>query len=441
MERADAVDSCVVAAGGVRVVVHCGVMGRCRKPERDVSVKSISVFAVLAVGLVWATASPLDAQQKRQSLMVHYMPWYAADPARNQWGWHWTMNHFQPDRRGPQGWRQIASHDYPQIGVYDSNDPLVLECQTLLMKMAAVDGVIIDWYGIEKFRDYAEIHRNTQHLIQHVKRAGLKFAICYEDQSVKHMQEAKQLDDKASLAVGQQALRWLARHWFQDEAYLRIESRPVLLVFGPQHFDRNEWHTLLSDLKPRPHVYGLPHLTQTRGMDGAFGWPPVTGGREVTPGVWRNYLAQLDARPADQGPSMAVAFPGFRDIYQQAGLHASYGWIDERAGKTLAETLALAAQSEARIVQVATWNDYGEGTVVEPTRKYGYRYLEQLARHTKAAAQPQDLRLPIELYQLKKKYGKQAPQATRLVAATDALFAGQYAKARRILAAVRDRAP
>ncbi|HIE96792.1 MAG TPA: hypothetical protein EYQ63_07210, partial [Fuerstia sp.] len=101
------------------------------------------------------------------------------------------MNHFDPDNIAANGQREVASHDYPLIGLYDSNDPDALECQVLLMKLAGIDGVIIDWYGTAQFRDYGDVHRNTQHFIKHLKRAGLQFAICYEDQTVKHMMEAE----------------------------------------------------------------------------------------------------------------------------------------------------------------------------------------------------------------------------------------------------------
>jgi hypothetical protein len=30
------------------------------------------------------------------------------------------------------------------------------------------------------------------------------------------------------------------------------------------------------------------------------------------------------------------------------------------------------------LVQVVTWTDFGEGTIVEPTREYGYRDLGML---------------------------------------------------------------
>jgi hypothetical protein len=55
--------------------------------------------------------------------MVHYMPWFQAKPYNATWGWHWTMNHYNPTTIDGQGRRAIASHYYPLIGPYDSRDP------------------------------------------------------------------------------------------------------------------------------------------------------------------------------------------------------------------------------------------------------------------------------------------------------------------------------
>jgi hypothetical protein len=51
------------------------------------------------------------------------------------------------------------------MGLYDSSDPDALRCQVMLMKLAGIDGVVIDWYGNENFNDYALINRNTLRLI------------------------------------------------------------------------------------------------------------------------------------------------------------------------------------------------------------------------------------------------------------------------------------
>ena len=88
-------------------------------------------------------------------ILAHYMPWYMARPHSQIWGWHWTMGTFDPEgRKGGQP--TIASHYHPIIGPYDSADPDVIEYHALLMKLAGIDGVVIDWYGTVDYLDYAD---------------------------------------------------------------------------------------------------------------------------------------------------------------------------------------------------------------------------------------------------------------------------------------------
>ena len=169
--------------------------------------------------------------------------------------------------------------------------------------------------------------------VKHLKRAGLQFAICYEDQTVKHMIEEKALSKQGDVAHGQKAVKWLADNWFRDEAYLKLNGRPVLLVFGPEYFTKDhQWEQIMSGLSRPPMLYGLPDPSKTTGIDGAFGWPDVTGGHEVLPDVWRKYLHDLYTRREAPESVISVAFPGFRDIYEEAGQHDSYGSIDDRNG-------------------------------------------------------------------------------------------------------------
>ena len=200
------------------------------------------IVAAVAMMCLAANAAepPIGDSGPRRLILAHYMPWYVAKPHSRVWGWHWTMNHFNPDRVSNNGRREVASHDYPLIGLYDSNDPHVLECHVLLMKFAGIEGVVIDWYGIEDFRDYAAIHRNTQHLIKYIKKAELQFAICYEDQTVKHMVEGKHLQKQKDSVHKQKVLKSIDNNWFGDDAYMKVDGRPVLLVFGPQYFKRKQ---------------------------------------------------------------------------------------------------------------------------------------------------------------------------------------------------------
>src|SRR5258706_15830437 len=117
-------------------------------------------------------------------VMVYYMPWFRAKPFSDNWGWHWTMDHFNPDTVSVSGERQIASWYYPLIGPYDSSDPAVLEYHVLLMKLAGIDGVIVDWYGRDHYLDYASNNERTLAIFKFARKAGLKCALCYEDRTI-----------------------------------------------------------------------------------------------------------------------------------------------------------------------------------------------------------------------------------------------------------------
>lgn len=372
-------------------------------------------------------------------VLAHYMPWYATKDVSGAWGWHWTMGHFEPDRWKWEGQREVASHDYPLIGPYDSGDPHALEAQVLLMKFAGIDGVIVDWYGTKDFNDYAANHRHTEALLPLLKKAGLRIAICYEDQAVGAMVKGKGIPADGAVAHGKEELRWLDEHWFADDAYVKQDGRPLLLVFGPQYFQREQWSELRAGLKSQPLIFALPHLAKSSGADGAFGWPPVEGGKTLTPEQWRKELNTLYARRTAGEQVIATAFPGFHDIYKQAGVSNSYGSIAERDGATFAETLDLALQSGAPITQLATWNDYGEGTVIEPTRSNGYRYLEAVQARKAKRFTAADLRLPVALYQLRKRAAGDADATRELDAAAALLFAAKTREADATLAKVSAR--
>ena len=398
--------------------------------------KRLALIALCCVSLCSCVKRLVDSDVQSLSaaspqIMVHYMPWYASKPVSGEWGWHWTMNHFDPDTIADDGRREIASHYYPLIGPYDSNDPHALECHVLLMKFAGIDGAIIDWYGIKEHRDYAAIHRNTKHLIAYIKKAGLNFAICYEDQSIKHLVNDEVLRESQALSHGQEVLRWMQDHWFVADEYAKIAGRPLLLVFGPQYFKGASWQALFSGLPQPPHFYTLNTLQE--GADGVFGWPPVHGGRVVSPAAWRAYLSQLY-----QKGGVGTAFPKFHDIYEEAGVRESYGYLDDQEGTVFGETLELAGES-ASLIQIVTWNDYGEGTIIEPTIEFGYRYLETLQNYRKKHAgetfpyNAEDLRLPIALCQLRQQAAADGRTATHLDSAAAFLFASENEAASKIL--------
>jgi hypothetical protein len=324
----------------------------------------------LSIAMTLVTASLLRAEDATESsesqrlILAHYMPWYQASTSRRDWGWHWTMNQFDPNKI-VDGKRQIASHYYPTAGPYDSGDPQILEYHLLLMKLAGIDGVIIDWYGLSEFRDYAMLHRNTQRLIQQVDGLGLRFVICYEDQTIPTLVDAGRLaaGDRVDHAVRE--IRWLAANWFSQKSYVRLAGQPVLLSFGQAGLTDEEWSRALGQFGA-PVAYFSEHHRRSCAV-GAFDWPIPSAGLMAT---------ERFCQSARQWPhAIPVAFPRFSDIYRQAGAGDGYGRIEDRDGATFRDSLLRAIKSDSKMIQIATWNDWGEGTNVEPSEEFGNRDL------------------------------------------------------------------
>lgn len=366
--------------------------------------------------LVWASIfSPLVTVAAPKPLLVYYMPWYVAKPYSDNWGWHWTMNHFNPDVIDASGERQIASWYHPLIGPYDSADPVVLEYHVLLMKLAGIDGVIVDWYGRESYLDYGINNERTAEVFKYARKAGLKFALCYEDRTVLQQINDGVLAATNAIHHAQQTLLYVQSNYFGDPSYLQLSNRPVLLNFGPQYFKANEqWQQIFSVLEPTNRPAFFTEDNRLPLGTGAFNWPPMwlslaPGARGVlSVTALENYLTNFEQNGNTWPAFISSAFPRFHDIYRPAGVRDYWGYLGDRKGEMLRMTLTRALTNNSALAQIVTWNDFGEGTVVEPTSEYGYRDLGIIQDCRRQHLDPgfplrtNDLTLATRLYHLRR---------------------------------------
>jgi len=392
---------------------------------------AVAAIALAAIGLLIAASPGHPAPTtpaKLPLILAHYLPWFEARPESSHWGWHWTMNAFDPEKV-TDGKRSIASHYYPLIGPYDSGSPAVIEYHLLLMKLAGIDGVIADWYGRSNFLDYPIVHRSTAALFRQAEKWGMRTGICYEDQTIPRLAQAGQLRERDRVEHAREEIEWLRANWFARPAYLRLNGKPVLLSFGQDGLTDAEWDQVAQSVTEMP-LYLSEHRRRAAAA-GGFDWP-----------VPREGLSSLDRfyKLASNWPvAMPVAFPRFHDIYQEAGVHVSWGSISDDEGRTFTTTLDRALKSGAPFVQIATWNDWGEGTMVEPSVEYGYRDLETVQRLRGVAAPsafsftPKDLRLPYRLLLLRRKQAGRPQLKAQLDTVADLLATGAASKAREAL--------
>ena len=344
--------------------------------------------------------------------MAHFMPWFEGPPVSNSWGWHWTMNHYATTTRNPDGTRPVASHYYPLTGPYDSMDEDVLAYQVLLMKLSGIDGAIVDWYGHFDRSDYRSSHVRTAALFQYIQEAGLQFAICYEDQTVGHLINDGRVVAQDAISRAQEDMLAMQTRWLQDDAYLRIDDQPVLLNFGPQYFRTNaQWIDIFSVLETPPMFFTLDSRIGSAAA-GAYNWPPMHESYDgvLSMSALERQLDDFYSRASYWDHFVASAYPGFHDIYAQASVGQSYGFLDAAGGDTFAYTLQQAFKHNPDIIQLATWNDYGEGTIIEPTVELGYLYLEMVQEARRQWIDPDfpftadDLRIPLQIFELRQSH-------------------------------------
>jgi hypothetical protein len=385
-------------------------------------------------GCISSAAAPAVADDgsdpaKRPQILAHTMPWFEAKAVSKNWGWHWTMNRFNPDKI-VAGRREIAAHYYPQIGPYDSGDPAVIEYQLLTMKLAGIDGVIVPWSGLTDLYDYAVNHRHTQALHDQAAKLGMSFAICYEDQTIPKLVSAGRLKEEDRVPHARHEIEWMQKNWFATPSYLKFGGRPVLLSFGQSGLTDAEWTEVLGSLK-EPPVYVSLHHRRTAAA-GAFDWPLPKEGLEA--------VDRFDAESKAKAwrCTIPVAFPRFHDIYDEAKVHESWGRIDDDRGRTFATTLERALRSGAPFVQIATWNDWGEGTIIEPSLEFGDRDLKMIQKPRRFvdktfAATPDDLVLPKRLLALRRTEPARRDHTPELDRAALMLASGETAEAKDVI--------
>jgi hypothetical protein len=356
-------------------------------------------------------AQPADvAKTNPMKVYLHYMPWFEtpATLGGTSWGYHWRLNNRNPNIVDAAGKRQIASHYYPTIGPYASSDPDVIEYHLLLMKLAGVDGVLIDWYGVEGTNgDINRLLANSNALVNKVDDFGLDFGVIMEDRFLANIDQAK-----ANVA-------YLRDHYFNNASYLRLGANegPLVGVFGPITFQQaSQWTQILAEAGEDVNFLTLWYESNDVGAnaDGEYAWIYEEENLDSHLGHQSNFYR---FRAPSLGTAGGVGYPGFNDYYQEGGVGNVVAFeIPHNNGQTLDAVLGLASQYSDSIdfLQLATFNDFGEGTMFEPTVETGFEYLKRLQQFTGTPYAEAELQLVYRLYVARKKYAANAAIDARL---------------------------
>ncbi len=344
------------------------------------------------------SASPPAAEVLRT--VAFYLPQFHPIAENDAW-WGKGFTEWTNVRRGtPQVEGHYQPHVPGELGYYDLRNPDVMRRQIELAQL----------HGVSAFCFYAYWFAGKRLLetpldaFVNDPTLDREFCVCWAnenwtrtwDGADQHLLigQSHSIDDDISFIEQMSA-------YMSDHRYLRIDGKPVLLVYRPSLLPdpkatAERWRTwcrangrgeiLLAYVqsfdKVPPQVYGfdyavefppnntgpkhLPALESTPGFAGqVYDWTELAGrSRSLPPAeypLWRGVCPTWDntARRGERAAILWGANPdGFRD------------WIIN-AGR---DTVARFAPDE-RLLFVNAWNEWAEGAHLEPDREYGYQWL------------------------------------------------------------------
>jgi Glycosyl hydrolase family 99 len=263
-----------------------------------------------------------------------------------------------------------AKDDYPQLGRYSSDDPAVMARHVELAKAAGIDGFIVSWKSTDV------LNRRLEQLSRIASANGFRLALIYEG-----------LDFHRNPLPVDRVRRDLTE---AAERYTRapafgIFDRPLVIWSGTWRYSAEEVARVTRPLRDRLLILGSERnpegVQRLAGLvDGnAYYWSSVDPRR--TPGYRQKLAAMEEAAHARGGLWIAPAAAGF-DARKLGGSRV----VERRDGATLAEALDAAMTSSPDAIGLISWNEFSESSHVEPSLRYGRRYLDALASLERASA-------------------------------------------------------
>ena len=428
---------------------------------------SLTAIAFAAGWLLPAAAAPLGAtplQEAEPVLLANIMINFSTPDYSGAWrGWNYgnDMVRHDPERRDAEGRRDIASVYYPAVGPYDMRDPRTAEYHCQLMRMAGIDGGVFD---VAFFSDPNARGKNasfSREVVDNYLRAfaayGLKGVVMFEQKA--HWLWNAKLTSRAATARAALADldAWLRR--FEPVQYA-IGERPLVFMFSYAETTPNRGESRLRpeellDWRRRFPPEDTPVIAvqwfddaYQEVHEGIFEWPAIKGLPE--PGsdvlrynspekereIWEDRHAAL-YRHLASGRYTFIAggvWPGFDD-------EGCMGWgegrriIPREDGDIYAYHWGRMIASRYPVVQIVTWNDWFEGTNIEPAEEYGTQYLaltRKFAAHWRGDAAPEgNLEVPVWIYKLRK--GNHAEAARAAAQAAEAIRHGQFTIAEELI--------
>jgi glycoprotein endo-alpha-1,2-mannosidase len=321
-------------------------------------------------------ARPLGTPLSKQVLAFYY-GWYGRQSASDPWV-HWAGVDQAAGRIG-------NSAHYPTLGAYDSHDPQLIEQHCLWAKAAGITGFIVSWWAQGDFQD-----RGMPLLLDAARRSGLSISVYFEQ-----VRPTNAPTPDGAI----EAILYVLERYGHDAAWLKVDGKPVLFVYGRAvgQLKLEGWQTVVAQVNQR-YPAGAVFIgdgisaESARTFDGIHTYNPTIftarkSVAEIRDWARSTFVRWIEIAGTDRIACVTV-IAGYDDSTQ--GRSPPRPVTDRHDGETYRVMWEAAIAANPDWVLICSWNEWHEGSEIEPSAENGARELE-----TTAAFAPTFLKTPL----------------------------------------------
>jgi glycoprotein endo-alpha-1,2-mannosidase len=300
-------------------------------------------------------------------VMAFYYPWYGTPEfggAERHWGkWDAARKDAPASRRWPVG------------GPYDSTDPMVVDRHMAEFAQAGIDVPIVSWWGKGDHSDKA-----MRVILDQAAKHGRKVTVYFEVVRGEPPTAASAAED----------LNYLAKQYTSHPAWLRLGRQPVIFLYGRVMHQLGDvkWCQALDLARKQS---GVDWIAIADGINAGYGalfdgihsyntmGSYLNRPESAWAGVARAHMTDSIrfARPFEH-IACATIVPGYDDTkIRKPGAN-----LDRFGGRLYDAQWQVALETQPDWLLITSFNEWHEGSEIEPSAELGDRYLKATAAWT-----------------------------------------------------------
>lgn len=295
-----------------------------------------------------------------------------------------------PPGAGPSGERTVVAFYYTWFGLdqwasgkvpdtpavpYASKDRDTIVRHVEQARGAGIDAFALAWYGPAEQNNQTETNFRT--MLEVAAERGFRCTVDFETRSPFYHSQADIVE----------ALRYLINNHAAHSAFLRYEGKPVIFFWavgqvftGQGQGAVDAWASIRQQVDPQHNTLWIADgadIEFQRVFDGHhlynITWNPPANVHN-TLSTWGTKVRSYSSEHGERKLWVATVMPGYNDLFIQ-GRSGRFAH-DRRNGAYYRETWQAAMDSQPDLIVITSFNEWLEGTQIEPSASYGNLYLD-----------------------------------------------------------------